>query len=123
MPVHTENGTEKKSGDPSDKSEVPLDAFILFNEREEAVPAVVDEMSSLGISTHFWRRDIRPGDPWEEIESQKLNSARAIAVFLGSQGWGPNHLRLALEAQRSQKRIIPVLIGDPPIEAFKEAGG
>src|SRR5262249_48232633 len=38
-------------------------------------------------------------------------------------GWGPNHQRLAAQAQTLQKRIIPALIGDPPSEAFQQVDG
>ena len=108
---------------PPNRRDVPVDAFILFNEQEKAVPPLVDELESRAISTHFWRRDVAPGQPWEEFEDDRLKAARAVVVFLGSLGWGPNHLRLAIEAQNFQKRIIPVLVGNPPSAAFREAGG
>lgn len=100
-----------------------LDAFILFNEREEAVAKIVDELTSHGITTYFWRRDVEPGEAWEELEARKLREARVVLVFLGPAGWGPNHLRITQEAQILEKRIIPLLIGDPPEAAFQEAGG
>jgi hypothetical protein len=101
----------------------PVDAFILFNERENVVESIVGELSSRDISTYFWRRDIPIGERWREVEEERLGSARAVVVFLGSEGWGPNHLSLAVQAQELKKRIIPVLIGDPPKEALGEADG
>jgi len=103
-------------------AEPTLDAFILFNEREEGVAGIVEQLQALGISTYFWRRDVEPGETWEELEGVKLREARVVLVFLGRAGWGPNHLRITEEAQRLEKRIIPLLIGDPPEEAFEEAG-
>jgi hypothetical protein len=125
MVEQTENGLERTSSSESgpEDSATPVDAFILFNEQEKVVPSIVEELSALGVSTHFWRRDIKPGEPWEEIERTRLSTAGAVVIFLGDQGWGPNHLRLALEAQIARKRTIPVLVGNPPVEAFAEAGG
>jgi TIR domain len=113
---------ELPAGRP-DQPDAPVDAFILYNEREESAQAVVEELSSQGVSTHFWRRDIAPGEAWEEIENERFRTARTVVVFLGSLGWGPNHRRLAVEAQHSKKRIIPVLIGNPPTEALREVDG
>jgi hypothetical protein len=98
-----------------------VDAFILFNEREVVAP-IVEQLQARGISTYFWRRDVEPGEEWERLEARTLREARVVLVFLGRAGWGPNHLRIAEEAQRLEKRIIPLLLGDPPEEAFEEAG-
>ena len=100
-----------------------VDAFILFNEEEESVAKIVDELSSLGISTYFWRRDISFGARWENIESDKLRAALAVVVFLGRRGWGPTHLKLTKEAQSLNKDIIPVLIESPTNDAWDEADG
>ena len=100
-----------------------IDAFILYNEQETVVEGIVDELSSHNISTHFWRRDIPVGDDWKKIEDERLKSARAVVVFLGDSGWGPNHLRLAREARALQKRMLPVLVGSPPDSAFVEVDG
>lgn len=100
-----------------------VDAFILFNEREELIPAIVEAVSTQGITTYLWRRDIAIGEQWEETEARRLAAAKAVVVFLGAQGWGPTHRRLMEEAQKLQKRIIPVLIGEPPAGAIDEAGG
>jgi hypothetical protein len=106
-----------------DNTGEPIDAFILFNEREEGVASIVDELTVQGVSTYFWRRDIKAGEAWEKVESEKIRSAGAVLVFLGDHGWGQYHLRLAIEALSVGTHIIPVLIGEPPPEAFKEAGG
>jgi hypothetical protein len=98
------------------------DAFILYKEQEDSVLPVVQELERRGVSTYFWRRDIEPGESWEDIEAAKLAEARAVVVFLGDQGWGPNHLKLAEQARGLRKRLIPVLIGNPPDEAFANAG-
>jgi methyl-accepting chemotaxis protein len=100
-----------------------VDAFILFNEHENVVAKIVDELSSLGISTFFWRRDIPFGGRWQSIESSQLRNAHTVVLFLGTKGWGPNHLKLTEEARALKKTIIPVLIDAPPEKAFDEAEG
>lgn len=98
-----------------------VDAFILFNEAESGVAEIVEQLEARGVSTYFWRRDVPPGAMWAELEATKLREARSVLVFLGDAGWGPNHLRITEEAQKLEKRIIPLLIGDPGKEAFKLA--
>src|SRR4051812_20769837 len=99
------------------------DAFILFNERErDRIAPIVSELTSLRVSTYFWRRDIPVGEAWEQYERHRLRSAHTIVLFLGPSGWGPTHRQLAEEAQALQKPILPVLIGQPPLEALEEVG-
>jgi hypothetical protein len=100
-----------------------VNAFILFNERESAVSAIVQQLEQRGVSTYFWRRDIPLGEDWTEIEADRLKAADTIVVFLGVHRWGPNHLKLTNKARDLNKRILPVLIGDPPETDFTEAGG
>ncbi|HEX8195457.1 MAG TPA: P-loop NTPase fold protein [Pyrinomonadaceae bacterium] len=100
-----------------------IDAFILYNEKEKAVDKIAQELESNGISMHFWKRDIPLGEPWNEFEQQRLTIARNVLVFLGDSGWGPNHLRITKEAQKLNKRIIPILIGTPQEEEFEKANG
>lgn len=100
-----------------------VEAFILFNKNESSVEGIVESLESSGVSTYFWNRDLEPGDDWEKVEDQRLREAGAVVVFLGSFGWWANHLRLARQALELNKRIIPVLIGDPPEGAFDEADG
>lgn len=102
---------------------VEVDAFILHNEREEAVPRIVEGLAARGITTYFWRRDVDVGEKWKTLESERLRLARLVLVFLGATGWGPNHKPLAGEAQKLGKRILPVLIGPPPTGAITELDG
>lgn len=100
-----------------------LDAFILFNEKEEAVERIVDRLEGMGVTTYFWRRDIPFGGEFNKVEQDKLREARTVVVFLGDRGWGPTQLLLAEQAQSLEKRIIPVKIGDAPPDSFDEAHG
>lgn len=114
---------KKQSDFPAQKAGVRADAFILYNEKQTDVEAIISKLESNGISTYFWRRDIPAGEPWEEYESRQLREARTVLVFLGDSGWGPNHLRIAQEAQSLGKRLIPVLTGNPPEADLDNADG
>src|ERR1043165_8167638 len=100
-----------------------VDAFILFNEKEESVEKIVGELMSFGTSTYFWRRDMDYGERWEEIESDRLILARIVVLFLGPRGWGPNHLKLAEQGRTLRKAIFTVVIDEPPKEALDQAQG
>ncbi len=102
-------------------AEPQVDAFVLFNEQENAVETIVSALEDRHVSTYFWRRDIPVGTAWSDIENKKLKDARCVLVFLGDAGWGPNHLSITKAAQVSRKRILPILIGNPPESAFDEA--
>lgn len=99
-----------------------LDAFILFHEPEEAVAPIVEALEGRGVSTHFFRRDIYAGERFKDIEAKRLEEARTIVVFLGDRGWGPTHLELANRALELKKQLIPVLVGNPPEDAFEKVG-
>ncbi|MDO7848516.1 P-loop NTPase fold protein [Hymenobacter sp. M29] len=99
------------------------DAFILFNEQEIEVKQVVEALEALGVRTFFWRRDIPYGKSWQDVEAQHLSAARVVLLFLGKAGWGPTHMRLAREAERLDKRIIPVLLAELPPGAKTDTDG
>ena len=48
-----------------------VDAFILCNEREERVFAIVEDLHSHGITTYFWRRDVNHGEEWEPLDGER----------------------------------------------------
>ena len=100
----------------------PVDAFILYNSNESAIVTVVQELEKRGVKAFFSPRDIAPGEAWQEIEDRQLKDARTVVVFLGAAGWGPQHLPLTERADRMNKRIIPVLVSDPPVGALDAAG-
>ena len=112
-PLDSEQGrqlaAEFKVEDPmpgASKLGVETEAFVLFNEKEPLVENIVRKLDEQGVSNYFWRRDIPIGTEWGKIETQKLEHANTVLVFLGSAGWGPIHLRITEEAQRLGKRII-----------------
>jgi hypothetical protein len=103
-------------------SERPIDAFILFNAREDGVEPIVGQLEKRGVSTYFSRRDVSAGEDWSVTEPARLKESRTIVVFLGDSGWGPTQKVLAEDAAKQNKRLIPVLIGNPPDAAFDEVG-
>lgn len=100
-----------------------VDAFILFNEREEVVPSVVSVLETAGLRTYLWRRDIPFGTEFQQKELENLVAAKVVLVFLGSNGWGSTHEHLAGEALRLGKIIIPIVVGRPPEGAFARGQG
>ena len=98
-----------------------VDAFILCNEREEAVFVIVEDLLDHGVTAYCRRRDASYGEEWEPLEAQ-LRDARAIVVFLGEHGWGPTHRKFAGRAVELQKRIVPVVIGPIAEDALSVAG-
>ena len=68
-------------------SEASVDAFILFNDKEDTVLNIVKKLELKGVSTYFWRRDIPVGEPWSDIEKEILRYASkndADAIFLNA---------------------------------------
>jgi KAP family P-loop domain len=99
----------------------PIDAFLAYHESEDRIATINAGLEATGLHTHFWRTDIKIGELADE--APQLRASRNVVVFLGSKGWGPNHRRIVESAVAQAKRILPVLIGDPPKEALDEVGG
>jgi hypothetical protein len=100
-----------------------VDAFLLYNEKEENIEPIAAALEERGLSLHFFRRDIDVGDEFGEIEAKRLRSARSVVVLLGDSGWGPTQFRLAREARSLEKPLLPVLIGNPPESDLDELDG
>jgi KAP family P-loop domain/TIR domain len=115
--------SSKNSNQSHAESDPEVDAFILFNERELLVPEINTLLTSRGVKTYFWQRDIAPGEEWERTEAKQLRSARVVLLFIGREGWGPNHLQIAARAQNWQRPMIAVMVGEPPRPAFQALGG
>lgn len=96
---------------------------MIYNEAEAGASAVFDQLESHGLELFVWRRDVPPGEPLDSFERHQLSMARCAVVLLGRKGWGANHLRLALEAEATGKRIIPVLMDRTNDAMLQEAGG
>ncbi|MBT1710739.1 TIR domain-containing protein [Fulvivirgaceae bacterium PWU5] len=106
------------------EEEEPPEVFIVYKEIDnEKVRLINEAIRSWGISTYFWGRDMRYGDNWLEKEFRVLRGAKTVLVFLGENGWGTFHLQLTQEAQRLNKRIIPVLLGTLRADFRRQANG
>ncbi|WP_122739427.1 P-loop NTPase fold protein [Pseudomonas viridiflava] len=88
-----------------------IDAFLAYNEREKAiVEPIAQWLTNHKVQTHFFARDKQYGEPIDDTEN--LDEAATVIAFLGSEGWGKNHLRLVERALKMKKSVFPVLIGD-----------
>lgn len=88
-----------------------IDAFLAYNEREKAiVEPVAQWLTNHRVQTHFFARDTQYGEPVDDTGN--LEDAATVIAFLGSEGWGKNHLRLVERALKLNKPVFPVLIGD-----------
>ncbi|EOY5416009.1 P-loop NTPase fold protein [Cronobacter turicensis] len=88
-----------------------IDAFLAYNEREKAiVEPVAKWLTNHRVQTHFFARDTQYGEPVDDTGN--LDDAATVIAFLGSEGWGKNHLRLVERALKLNKPVFPVLIGD-----------
>jgi hypothetical protein len=91
----------------------PIDAFLLYNEREKRADWVADVLRKHGLRVHHFRSSIKVEDPFIDIERDALRRTAPMVVLLGKSGWSPNQLRLLNEANSLSKPLFPVLIGSP----------
>ncbi len=113
-------GGARESAAAASSSVEPRDAFILFNEAESEVEAIVESLQKLGVTVYFWRKDVAFGEQWKAREDAELQACRCVLLFLGEKGWGPNHQRIAREAVQLKKSIFPVLLARMPDAALAE---
>lgn len=97
------------------------DVMFLYNEREDNIIDIVDELESAGYATFYWQRDVKPAGP-VEIEVPLFEETATVLILLGKLGWGPSHQRIAEEALKTGKKIVTALIGDPPEGSEKKLG-
>lgn len=99
-----------------------IDAFLAYNEREKAiVEPVAQWLTNRRVQTHFFARDTQFGEPVDDTGN--LDDAATVIAFLGSEGWGKNHLRLVERALKLNKPVFPVLIGDASPDEHDMAQG
>ncbi|WP_165390992.1 P-loop NTPase fold protein [Pseudoduganella lutea] len=98
-----------------------MDVFLAYNEREkDRIRPIADWFTSHGISNHFFDRDRPYGASVEDTPVMEL--AEAVVVFLGTAGWGPNHLLIVEKASALKKPVFPVLIGKIDEKDAQSAG-
>ncbi|MEO5642940.1 MAG: TIR domain-containing protein, partial [Bacteroidia bacterium] len=89
------------------------DVLFLYNERETSVSSIANELRTNGYRVFIWREDVQYGEKIDADETTILRTSTVVLAFLGTKGWGPNHIKRVEEARRLERRIIPVLIGQP----------
>ncbi|MFP2904573.1 P-loop NTPase fold protein [Pyxidicoccus sp. 3LFB2] len=103
----------------------PIESFILHNSKDAvSVEPIVKSLEAHGVSIHFDKQRLTPGQSLKIGEQRALQSASCVLAFLGESGWDPNQLFLLGQAQALGKRLIPVLIGlATDEESISAAGG
>jgi WD40 repeat protein len=95
-----------------------LRVFISYSRKDiEAAERLRDRLLAIGYEAYLDKHDILPGEPWQERLAKLIETADTV-VFLVSHDsvtseicdWEVN------EAERSSKRILPVVIRDTPAE-------
>ncbi|WP_406823959.1 P-loop NTPase fold protein [Pedobacter sp. KACC 23697] len=99
------------------------DILCIYNENEIRVNEIVEAIKLRGYKTFFWRTDVEIGEHFTGREHYVLENTKSVLVFLGSFGWGPNHLALTEEAIKTESNVIPIKIGDFPDGDDLEASG
>lgn len=93
---------------------VPVDVHILYNGQEVELPKTISDMlTRRRYSVFFWEQSVKAGEDVFTIELEQLALSVHVLICLGIKGWGPTQERLAREAVRMDKHIIPILIGKP----------
>jgi hypothetical protein len=84
------------------------DAFLSHNRLDRDTVRYVADHLRKGYKLKIWidRWVMRPGRPWSAKIEEGLQSSSSCIIFLGSNGWGPTHLREAKEAV-ARARVDP----------------
>ncbi|HWA90316.1 MAG TPA: P-loop NTPase fold protein [Rhizomicrobium sp.] len=98
----------------------PFDAFPLYNEREDKalVERVLKAAETAGLRVYY-----QVGESFADVETRYLEEATYVIVVIGKAGWGFRQVALLGMAVTLRKRIVPVVVDDPPEEVFKGADG
>src|SRR5688572_9344213 len=98
--------------------ETRAEAFLSYAELDrQRATQINDWLMAQGVRTHFYHRNVEIGAQIE-FEERQLRSAITVVAMLGEHGWGPNHMKQVASALELKVPVLPVLIGEPPQEAF-----
>jgi hypothetical protein len=102
-----------------------MKVFISYSQKDEALASkVVAILEEAGLDAWYDKREITPGENWAEKIAQGLRESDAMVVLLtpGALESGPVRLDIdyALMEKSYNKRLIPVIVGEP--EEFSKEG-
>lgn len=104
----------------SNDSRLP-EVFLSYREGETRVSEINAWLKQRGVRTHYFHDMVELGKPINEARA--LRDSRCMVVFLGDRGWGNTQQQQVASFQASERRVLPVLIGDPPEDAKFELQG
>jgi hypothetical protein len=106
------------------------DTYDVFLSHDVADEPVVEGIAvrlqgAAGIRPFLCKWYVMPGEPWIAAIERAIDSSRVVAVFLGPQGtsaWYREQVQLALASStgRSDRRVMPVLLGGARV---RDVGG
>jgi len=102
----------------TDEPEI-FDCFLCHNSADKPrVRALARELRARRVSVWLDDERLRPGIPWQTGLEGGIRASKAVAVLVGSDGFGPwesAEMQAALDlAVRDKRPVIPVLLADAP---------
>lgn len=96
-----------------------FDVFLSYNSKDSPFVVQLDEaLRGRGLRVFFDRRDVRPGNLWQDELSDGIENSRCVVVAFGEADLGPwQRLEMQLaqdRAVREQGDVIPVLAPGSP---------
>ncbi len=102
-----------------EQESVPFEVFLSHNSKDKPAVETLARRLEDQAKLKPWldKRNLVPGDPWQEAIEEALDQSRTCAVFLGASGFGGWHheeMRSAIDQRVSRRerkfRVIPVLL-------------
>ncbi|WP_373525719.1 GUN4 domain-containing protein [Nostoc sp.] len=98
-----------------------FDVFLCHNSKDKpAVIQVAEQLKQRELEPWLDIWELRPGFSWQDSLEQQINQIGAVAIFVGSSGFGPwqsQEINAFLRQFVNRKcPVIPVLLSDAPTE-------
>jgi hypothetical protein len=95
-----------------------MKVFISYSSKDEALATkLVESLEGAGLDAWYKKREIMPGDNWAEKIASGLSSSNAMVVLVTPDALESDAVQssisYALGEKAFNKRLIPVLVGDP----------
>jgi len=96
----------------------PMQVFLSHSSKDrDLIRRISDELRRAGLDVWDDSIEVLPGDNWAQMTSQALEESQAMVVLLTPESidskWIKWDIQFALGNISYNKRLIPVLIGDP----------